>query len=74
MNSETVRGKIDITASAIKSRAREYGMNPYSLTEKEASAFAEAQAQEQPNTIAGAFYLVCTDRQWKRVYNRTQRR
>lgn len=68
----TILEKIDITAGAIRSRAREFGVALDTITERQAADFAEAQANECPNTIAAQFYLTATDRQWKRIYNKVK--
>jgi hypothetical protein len=62
-----VRDKINILASAIKSRAREYGKSPNELTDREINEFGDAQYREQPDSIAAQFYNMCTDKQWKQV-------
>lgn len=69
-----VSEKIEITARAIRHRARERGYIPSELSELEAERLINAQAYENPNSIAGKFYLEASDRQWKRIYNKVIRK
>lgn len=69
----TVAEKIEITAGAIRSRAREIGRDIETMSETEASRLAEAQVHESPNTISAKFYMEATDRQWKRIYNKVKK-
>ena len=59
--------KIKISAGAIRSRARQLGLS--TLTQNTAHKLWDAQHDEQPETIAGQFYLSATERQVTRVIN-----
>lgn len=55
-----------ILAAAIRSQARRAGYDPRKLTLAQILDFFEADAKEQ-NSIAGQFYLTCSDTEWQQV-------
>ena len=64
------REKMDILASAIRSRARKIGKDPRELSNIEINRLADAQYQEEPETVAAKFYAdenACSEWHWKRV-------
>jgi hypothetical protein len=62
-----VTDKINISADAIRSRARQLKLD--TLDDVVAYDLWDAQCRERPKTIAGQFYHVATDRQRTRVLN-----
>lgn len=62
----TIKDKVTILACAIRSIARQAGYDPKELTKEQATNFGELQGY-RGDTIAGAFYRQCTDKQWDKV-------
>ena len=64
----TITEQIEVSAGAIRSRARALGL---ALLDRDtAYRLWDEQHRAQPGTVAGLFYLAATDRQMIRVVNR----
>lgn len=68
-----MRNLVEILAGAIRSRAREAGLDPSGLTNIQINELGDAQYLETPNTEAAKFYGKCSDKQWEKVVRLVRR-